>query len=97
MLVLNSFPIWKPHAPPMIMLHKPEQRFFSEIKLIKTTYSTAGHIIDHANDAPIEQAASALCTKVVCHQGRPLLVFGIHTVNNINSKELKYCCRMLCK
>ena len=58
--------------PRIFEVLKPEQRFvnilFDEVKLIKTSRFSAGHIICHANNAPSEQATSALCTEVVCHQ-----------------------------
>ena len=72
---------------------KPEQRFvnilFDEVKLIRTTRFSAGQIISHANNAPSEQATSALCTEVIFHQGGPRLIFAIHPVKNINSVELR--------
>ena len=46
-------------------------------------------MISHANNTPYEQATSALCTEVVCHQGGPRMVFGIHPVKNINSADLQ--------
>ena len=70
-LMTRSFQNHK--LPRIFEVLKPEQRFvnilFVEVKLIKTSRFSSGHIIGHANDAPSEQATSALCTEVVCHQG----------------------------
>ena len=62
---------------------------FDEVKLIKTSRFSAGHIIGHANNAPNEQATSALCTEAVRHQGGPRMLFGIHPVKNMNSADLQ--------
>ena len=65
--------------PRIFEVLKPEQRFvnilFDEVKLIKTSRFSAGHIIGHANNAPSEQATSALCNRSCLSSRRA--TFGI--------------------
>ena len=69
---------------------KPEQRFvnilFDEVKLIKTTRFSAGHIIGHANNAPSEQPFEP---KLFAIKAGPRLIFAIYPVKNINSEEFR--------
>ena len=68
---------------------KPEQRFvnilFDEVKLIKTTRFSPGHIIGHANNAPSEQP---FVLKLFAIKAGPRLI-AIYPVKNINSEEFR--------
>ena len=72
---------------------KPEQRLvnilFDEVKLLKTTRLTGGHVIGYAINSPDAVATSAFCIEIVCHHGGPRFVIGIHPVSRINAKEVR--------
>ena len=69
---------------------KPEQRLvnilFDDVKLLKTTSITCGHIIGLANNDPESIATSAFCSEIVCNHGGSLVI-GIHGVSKINAEK----------
>ena len=73
---------------------KPEQRLvnilFDEVKLLKNTRLTGGHIIGYATNATEAVATSAFCIEIVCHHGGPRLVIGVHPVSKIIREGSRY-------
>ena len=81
------------NLPLIFNVLKPEQRLvnilFDEVKLLKTTRLTGGHIIGYAINAPEAVATSAFCIEIVCHHEGPRFVIGIHPVSKINAEEVR--------
>ena len=81
------------NLPLIFKVLKPEQHLvnilFDEVKLLKTTRLTGGHIIGYATNTTEAVATSAFCIEIVCHHGGRRLVIGVHPVSKINAEKAR--------